>query len=76
MSEETKSVQLEKIVVTPEMEAAGFRVLRGSGIADGYWEGDIQLLCEIFRAMFALSPQTLFRDVSLSPEKPKTDCIG
>lgn len=40
-----------QIEVTPQMMAAGFRVLATSGIADDYLEGDKLLLADIYRAM-------------------------
>lgn len=45
-----------EVVVTPEMEEAGFRVLEASGIADVYLEGDKLLLAQIYRAMLAVAP--------------------
>ena len=45
-----------EIVVTPEMEEAGFRVLLESGITDCPQEGDKVLLAEIYRAMAANAP--------------------
>ena len=41
-----------EIVVTPEMEEAGLRVLRASGIVDELAEQDSLLVAEIYRAMF------------------------
>ena len=48
-----------KVQVTPAMEAAGFAVLRESGIADDYLEADKLLLAEIYRAMFSRRPGLL-----------------
>lgn len=42
------------VVVTPEMEEAGFRVFSESGIGDGCLEADKLVLAEIYRAMFAV----------------------
>ena len=55
-----------KVVVTPEMEEAGFEILCDSGISDGYQQADKLLLAEIYRAMFDVSP--------LSPHRKLSDC--
>jgi hypothetical protein len=48
----------EEVVVTREMEEAGFRVLANSGIVDECAESDKLLLAQIFRAMLASAPES------------------
>jgi hypothetical protein len=45
--------QSSQVEVTPEMEEAGFQVLRKSAIADAYLVEDRLLVAEIYRAMYA-----------------------
>lgn len=49
-------MKVDEIVVTSEMEEAGFRVLCNSGIAGECLEADKLTLAEIYRSMFSLSP--------------------
>ena len=43
-----------KLILTPAMVEAGFRILSESGIADAYSGADRLLVAEIYRAMFAV----------------------
>ncbi len=57
------------LVVTQEMEEAGFRILEASGLADVYLEGDKLLLAEIYRAMSAVRPRPCDQSNAISAEK-------
>jgi hypothetical protein len=54
----TEPDEHEEIEITEEMIKAGYRVLLDSALTDYPLEADKLTVCEIYRAMRRLSPQT------------------